>query len=430
MKKTPEQFLSDVKKRWGNEYEILHPSQYINAHSKMDILHNVCGRECVIEANSFLQGHGCPKCAYSKAAERKIKKYKEIFVNRLPEHIYPITDYKGSKEKMSFGCKVCNETFITTPDDFSNVMKFRCPNCTKIETLKKLRKDSNKYARDFYSVHKGKFEIVEGYVRQIDKIKIKCLKCGTEFYKLPLGALSPKMRCRYCDWGIKSVSFDELKKVSREEYFIISKNFYRLKDKIEVIHNRCNKKFSISVESFLKGVDCPYCSNRIITQEVFKKRCKENLGEDYEVLSPFMGDNKKVKIRHIKCGNIYYTNASNIRACHGCPRCKQSKGEKKISEFLIKNNQNFIPQKTFAWTNPKKYRYDFYLPEKNLIIEYNGSQHYVEAPFFRNTLKEQKKIDREKRKLAIANGYDYLVISYKDYEKIEKILKEKIGGKI
>ena len=70
----------------------------------------------------------------------------------------------------------------------------------------------------------------------------------------------------------------------------------------------------------------------------------------------------------------------------------------------------------------KKRRYDFYLPDYNLIIEYNGEQHYLENKYFKTSLEEQQKIDAEKEKEAVTHGYDYLIIGYFDFDKIDTIL--------
>lgn len=57
-----------------------------------------------------------------------------------------------------------------------------------------------------------------------------------------------------------------------------------------------------------------------------------------------------------------------------------SKGEQLIYDILIENNLVFEQQKTFNnCINPKtnkKLRFDFYLPDYNCCIEYDGEQHY------------------------------------------------------
>lgn len=63
-------------------------------------------------------------------------------------------------------------------------------------------------------------------------------------------------------------------------------------------------------------------------------------------------------------------------------RLTTSIGERIVDEFLTKNGINFKREKTFEGCfvekNGKcfKLKYDFYLPEKNILIEYDGIGHY------------------------------------------------------
>lgn len=67
----------------------------------------------------------------------------------------------------------------------------------------------------------------------------------------------------------------------------------------------------------------------------------------------------------------------------------------------------FENQKKFNDLKDKSYlKYDFYLPEKNTLIEFNGKQHYKEIAFFggRKKFLKQKHHDWLKRKYAIKNN--------------------------
>ena len=81
------------------------------------------------------------------------------------------------------------------------------------------------------------------------------------------------------------------------------------------------------------------------------------------------------------CGNTItvfgkYLDNGHVLSCG----CIKSKGETKIKEILIKLNISFETQKTFNScrfedTNQLA-RFDFYLPDYNIIIEYDGEQHF------------------------------------------------------
>jgi len=63
------------------------------------------------------------------------------------------------------------------------------------------------------------------------------------------------------------------------------------------------------------------------------------------------------------------------------------------------------------------YRYDISIPDKKLIIEMNGRQHYTPVMFFCKTMKgfeDQVKTDKIKQEMAIGNGYKFITFSYKD----------------
>ena len=81
------------------------------------------------------------------------------------------------------------------------------------------------------------------------------------------------------------------------------------------------------------------------------------------------------------CGNICYVSSSNLitggtKSCG----CTKSHGEQKIKDILQQNNIIFETQKTFktcCFPNTKMFAFfDFYLPEYNLLIKYDGIQHF------------------------------------------------------
>jgi hypothetical protein len=115
----------------------------------------------------------------------------------------------------------------------------------------------------------------------------------------------------------------------------------------------------------------------------------------------------------------------------GCPYCNISKGEDEIEKYLIKNNIEYISQYTFIdCINPKtskKLPFDFYLPNNNILIEYQGEQHYKKTGYFERKaggLKGLQYRDSIKKQYCQDKGIRFIEISYKDFNNITKILKE------
>ena len=82
-----------------------------------------------------------------------------------------------------------------------------------------------------------------------------------------------------------------------------------------------------------------------------------------------------------KNGHTFITKPiSHLYSCSGCPVCnseKRSSGERKVRLFLKSNNIPYVEQKTFPDCRYKSLLFfDFYLPQENVCIEYQGRQHY------------------------------------------------------
>ena len=111
-----------------------------------------------------------------------------------------------------------------------------------------------------------------------------------------------------------------------------------------------------------------------------------------------------------------------------------SKSTMFIKNYLINNNILFETEKIFNnCRNPitnYPLRFDFYIPSKNILIEYDGEQHFKFGAILgkHKTTKEEfeknKFRDEIKTKWAIDNHIKLIRINYK--ENIINILKKEI----
>lgn len=133
-----------------------------------------------------------------------------------------------------------------------------------------------------------------------------------------------------------------------------------------------------------------------------------------------------------ECGERVKVCGCDLRSGHqlSCG-CMKSKGELLIKNFLIKNNIEFKKQKTFdelRGLGNGKLSYDFYLPKHNLLIEFQGIQHYQVNERFGGEGQFERQIEHDKRKRDFATncGIDLVEISYDQIDDIEAILSRKI----
>lgn len=147
-------------------------------------------------------------------------------------------------------------------------------------------------------------------------------------------------------------------------------------------------------------------------------------------LTPFdvsRGSDKKV---WWKCNNAndheWESTVKDITNGHGCPYCYDSIGEKKVKSILNVMNINYEVQKKFNdCKHKKKLPFDFYLPKHNILIEYDGKQHFKCIEVFGGVkaFNGIKKRDKIKNEYAAKNNIPLLRIPYTKFNLIEEEIK-------
>ena len=93
-----------------------------------------------------------------------------------------------------------------------------------------------------------------------------------------------------------------------------------------------------------------------------------------------------------------------------------------ILKILTKEKIPLEREKTFSDLRKNKYRYDFFLPKHNILLEINGAQHYENISFFyknRTEFKKAQERDRRKISYALANNIPLYIIPYWEIENIK-----------
>lgn len=116
---------------------------------------------------------------------------------------------------------------------------------------------------------------------------------------------------------------------------------------IEIHHKKCNRISELNPRYFMSKLLCPLCERdkryqqrlektKIIVAE-FKEELKKIVGDEYEVLEDFMNpDERKVLIRHNKCGKVYRVKINSFMSGRRCPDCTKTQPkspEKYMKEF-------------------------------------------------------------------------------------------------
>lgn len=182
----------------------------------------------------------------------------------------------------------------------------------------------------------------------------------------------------------------------------------------------------------LNARGCKKCSGHMKpTQSEFEERIR-SIDPDYKVLGQYKKASTPILMEHLICGHQYYVTPNNFLCGRRCPRCSFSRGEDRINTWLTQNNVAHNSQHKFEdciFKHPL--RFDFYLPDFNMCIEYQGKQHYEPVDYFGgfSGLCSLQKRDNIKREYCKSNGVRLLEIPYWDYGRIETILEEVIHNR-
>lgn len=123
------------------------------------------------------------------------------------------------------------------------------------------------------------------------------------------------------------------------------------------------------------------------------------------------------------CGAITYTSVHSLKRLHttSCG-CNKSKGELFCRTILEEQGVNFVEQYQFKdCINPKTGKqlfFDFYLPDYNCLIEYDGEQHFKDKSLFsHDDFEERCYRDEVKNLYCLTKGITLIRIPYTHLKK-------------
>ncbi len=299
------------------------------------------------------------------------------------------------------------------------------------------RKTKKEFILDSNKLHKNKYNYKNViYVNNKTKVDIICSKHGI-FKQRPNDHLSNKgcPKCGKINMSNRNRNTIEhfIEKVNKKhnnkyDYSLI--DYKNNKTKIVIICPE-HGKFTIRPDSHLNGQTCKYCSRDIYKHTDFVKKANEIHSYKYLYNNEYINMNSKLVIICPEHGKFLIRPKDHIHSKQGCNKCSFSKGESKIMYILDKHNIKYKEQKTFEMLRGYKnsyLKYDFYLPEYNICIEYDGEQHYKPINFFggEKQFLKQKEYDNKKDVYCKENNIHLLRIPYYDFDNVETILSNKL----
>lgn len=450
--KGTDQFKHELFVLIGDEYTLL--NDYINTKTKVILRHNACFdggiHEYSVTPDSFLRGNRCPKCRYPKLADKQ-KKSTEQFIKEIFKLVgdeYTLLDeYKNAHIYVTMRHNMCTDggtyEYPVIPNSF--LRGSRCPKChgVHIRTFEEFR-------NEVFELVGSEYSILSDYINITTEITLQhnaCKDGGSYEYNVRPYAFLSGARCPKCAGNqLKTTELfkEEVYELVGEEYTVLD-DYVHSHIPIRMKHNACvdgvNCEFPVPPAQFLSGSRCPKCQNlnraekQRKTERQFKEEVFELVGDEYTVLGDYKNARTYIKMRHNDCkhGGAYDYQVTPDAFLRGsrCPRCSESKGEKRIADWLDENNIFYKREYKFDDCRHKRtLPFDFAVfKDKSLIllIEYHGGQHYktVEAWGGIKTYESVRERDEIKREYCVKNHIPLLVIPYWEFNNISKILEWK-----
>jgi hypothetical protein len=302
---------------------------------------------------------------------KTIEEFKDWVSNTIPEYTCLSSIYVNNKTHVRMRHSNCGYEWDVRPDQL--VRGRRCPSCfgTRLKTKEAYQADLDK------KFGLNEFKLVGEYISNSIGAKIRHT-CGYEWSPLPRDMLAK---------------------------------------------NRTNGCFSCN-------------GTPLKTYDDYIKQVKDLVGDEYTVISTeYKTTNDKMTFRHNSCGTEFSMRSSAFVKTYGhrCPACSKpynSRGSQLIASTLKILDLQFIQEKSFKdciSVGGKLLRFDFYIPSLDILIEYDGRQHYEPVSYLGGETGFKRLVanDAIKNKYCIDNNITLIRIPYfrESYIKLD-LMKE------
>ena len=420
--KTHKEYVKEVKNLYP-DIEVV--GTYVNAKTQIlhkCLLHNV---EWMSRPDNILQGKGCPKCGDERRIKGNTMSHEE-YVKRLSIQnptVEVIGKYVTAKTKILHHCLIHDVYWEASPDSVSNKQS-GCHLCKKERFHIATTKTRDQYIKEI-ATKNPTIELIGYYLGNKTKTKHYCKIHDYYFDSMPDTILSGS-GCKYC----KSDKLRELHLRTEEDYVkelenkgIKVKLIGKYTESLIPTKHLClvhNVVWNTTPARVLNGCGCHKCGSEKIRDHLLKSRDEyidllSIRNPDIELVGEYLGYKVPTKHRCKEHGEIFYTTpTSAIKGC-GCLHCSGSKGERYIGRWLKKENITYETQKSFDGCKDKNpLLFDFYLPDYNCCIEYDGLQHFKPIDYFggQKSLEYTQRHDKMKTDYCKDNNIKLLRIPY------------------
>jgi hypothetical protein len=350
---------------------------YIHSHAKIEwkCLVESCGYIWSAIPTNILSGKGCSVCS------KVLPLCNEIIDNRLQNrNIRRLDDYINNSTQMDWECLVCNYVWTTTASGILNKKASQNNSgCAKCSGVLQLTNEVIDHRLEGKNIRR-----LNNYITTKTKINWECLieSCHYIWNAAPSNILYGP-GCPNCNDNIPITNEIVDKRLEGKTIKRLG-NYTNNYTKIDWECLVCNYIWSASPSHVLTSKLCPKCIGHIpLTNEIVDDRLKNRF---IKRLDSYVKCDVKINWQCLveTCNYIWSAIPEHVLRDTGCPNCSLGKNERIVHTVLTTNNIVFLRHHNIQNIDINEKRRivpDFYITNKNIIIEYNGAQHYYPSCF-------------------------------------------------
>lgn len=414
MKKYDYQTVKDMFTQ--RDYELI-SKEYVSCEEPLEYICNKHREKGIqdIDFSHFKRGQGCRFCGKENKRNGKEKDLEEYNAKELTEskdmEFVKITR-ENSKLYVYYICPKHRDVGVQkTLLESMRRKKVGCPYCIG------RNKTTESFKNELYSINPN-IRIRGEYIDAKTLIECECLIDHTIWFPTPNGLLHGQ-GCPECG----RIASNKNSTKTNEEFIaqlkLINPNIIPLQEyiqakiKILVMCAKCGHKWMATPDILLQGIGCSECSKKR-KHNIQAKSNEQFLKELAKVnpmllpLDPYYNDHTKMRVQCLKHNYIWSAMPNKILHRYtGCPKCSIYNNEQKIVNFLEEMNYNVILQKRFKDCRDKyALPFDIFVEKYNLLIEYQGEQHY--KPIRRGSMTDSEALEQ----LQITQYHDKIKLEY------------------
>lgn len=352
-------------------------------------------------------------------------------INEFRPDVEILSEFNGMTNNVCVRYSKCgHEVWIKARSVLKGPQTGLCSTCGKSIAGKRKTKTHEEFVDDLRQKNTHNIRILGKYTGCKNFIKVECLDCN--FVWNPCASdLLGNHGCPMCG-GTRHYTPEEYATI----YARLSQNTTLLSEYVDnttPIHRQCN---DCGYDWWcLPGVvrqecGCPKCSGRLSkTTEQFSDELHKT-NPYIKVVGEYVARHRDIDVECTVCGHHWKAQPGNLLCGWGCPKCKASRGERRIMKHL--DVMGILYKKEYSFPDCKDVRvlpFDIYIPSKNMVVEYDGEQHFHPVKFggSDDDKAESRYLitvehDKIKNNYCANNGIRVLRIPYTEYDNIEIIL--------